>query len=62
MPWSKARRHRSGSGFNRFLDMVIVLAGKLGNKLSLDDVGGGVEAEGVEAVEAVLDELERVRL
>jgi len=56
----KARRHRSGSGFNHFLDLVIVLAGKLGNKLL--DEGGGGEAEGAEAVEAVLDELEQVRL
>ena len=51
LPW-KARRHRAGSGFNHFLDLVITLAGKL-----YPD-----EADGAEAVSAVLDTLAAVKM
>ena len=51
LPW-KARRHRAGSGFNHFLDLVIVLAARLYPQ----------DADGAEAVSAVLDTLAAVKM
>ena len=48
-PSEAARRARGGSGFNHFLDLIVVLAAKL-----------HPHVEGAEAVNAVLAALQRV--